>query len=96
MSCKGYNKLNDAQQTETSTGSEKNTGINVTPQEQKHNSAVRITSTYLTEVSPAQKLHLPFFPSVTDAFPNYFFNLWIADFTVACGFHSLQDKPTSQ
>lgn len=96
MSCKDYNRPNDAQQTETSTRSETNTGINVTPQEQKQTSALRVTFTYLTEVLPAQKIHLPFFPSVTYAFPNYFFNLWITDFTVASGFHSLQDKPTSR
>lgn len=90
MSWKGYNRPNDARRTETSTDSETNTGINVTPQEQKQTCALRTTSTYLT-----QFLHSPFFPSVTDAFSNYFFDFWITDFTVACRFHSLQNQPVS-
>lgn len=82
---KGHYKPNDAQHTDTSTVSESYTGINVTQQEQKQK-GIRIT---LSRVL----LHLPFFPSVTDTFPDYFLNFWITDFTIAGRFHPLQVKP---
>lgn len=52
---KGHYKPNHAQHTETSTVPEPNTGINVTLKEQKQNNRVRVTSTYIQNVSQAPR-----------------------------------------
>lgn len=91
-------KPNDVQHTKTSTLPEPNTGVNVTPEEQKQNNTIRVNvclhtkCVTRTETLSKVLVDLPFFPSVTDTFPNYFLNFWITDFTVAGRFHALQKK----
>lgn len=83
-------KPNDAQHTQTAP--EPNTGINVTLQGQTQNNTVRINLCPHTRLVVA---HLPFFPSVTDTFPDYFLDFWVTDFTITGRFHPLQNKPPS-
>lgn len=42
------------------------------------------------------RVHLPFFPSVTDTLPDYFLNFRVTDFTVASRFHPLHNKPRNE